>query len=208
MPVIDTDTAEGKAALQKLIDAETEGLKAKRDELHDDNKKLKTKLKDAEDKVSEIESAKQKEIDEALKKSGNVDEITKRLEEKFTKQIDALAAEKTALSDHLTARDIDASINAAVDKAGVAPQFKSLAITYLKSQKPEAKDGKVVIAGKSVEDFTSSWINSDEGKHVKAASDNGGGGAKGSTGDGKADLSTLNPVARLTAAREQQKQQK
>ena len=45
MPMIDTDTAEGKAELQKLIDAATEGLKNKNAELLGDVKKQKDSMK-------------------------------------------------------------------------------------------------------------------------------------------------------------------
>lgn len=72
---IDTDTAEGKAELQKLIDAETKGLKDKNAELLGDVKKLKDASKGVQDQLDELKAAKEAADEEAAAKTGDVEKI-------------------------------------------------------------------------------------------------------------------------------------
>lgn len=193
---IDTDTEEGKAELQKLIDKETEGLKKKNSELIDTTKKLKDEMKGFQEKLDAIEADKAKALEEAAAKSGDVEAIKKQLEDKYGKEIDTLKktlGEKDGLlNQHL----IDGGLAASLAKAGVKPDLSEAAMLMLKSKKPEIVDGKAVIEGKPLEAFTTEWLNSEAGQPFKAAPGNSGGGAQGSqsSSKGTGKRSSMSPV--------------
>lgn len=187
MPKIDTDTEEGKAELQKLIDKETEGLKAKNNELIDKQKKLKDEMKSFQDQLDDIKEAKEKAEEDAAKKSGDVEAITKSLEAKYTKKISELEGKLTDSSSKLNKIVIDQGITEALTKAGVAPQYLDAAALLIKhNSKSEVLelDGKAIahLDGKPITDFVSEWTQGESGKHYVAAKQNGGGGSDGDRG--------------------------
>lgn len=192
MPTIDTDTEAGKAELQKIIDQATEGLAKKRDELLGDQRKLKDDMKVLKDQIDEINAAKQKAEEEAAAKKGDVDTIRQNYE----KKLKALEDDKIALNGKLNSILIDGGLTDALAKANVSPVHMDLVKAYIKtSHKAEVieKDGAPVamIGDKPVSDFVKDWSQSDQGKHYVAAPNNGGGGANGSEGEGKAGAKTL-----------------
>jgi hypothetical protein len=209
---IDTDTDDGKAELQKLIDAETKGLKAKNDELLGEVKKQKDSLKSIQDQLDEIKEAKEAAELEAAKKTGDVDKLVAAAEAKKNKEIDGLKNQLEQQTSRLNQTLIDKGLSDALVKANVAPHHLPTVTAFLKSTaKAEIidKDGNAVATfdGRPIEEFVTGWAQGDTGKHYIAAPQNGGGGASGSNGGGKAtgDIN-LSPVARLTAAREKQQQ--
>jgi hypothetical protein len=188
---IDTDTDEGKAELQKRIDAATEGLKAKNAELLGDVKKQKDGLKDIQTQLDEIKAAKEAAEEAAAAKSGDVTKIKEQLEAKHAKETkalkDALAGKEGTLNKLL----IDNGLTEALTKAGVAPQYLDAAKALIQSKnKAEIVDvdgnAAAQIDGKNIAEFVTAWSQGDNGKHFVAAPQNGGGGAKGTDGVGKA----------------------
>lgn len=191
MPVIDTETEEGKTELRKLIDAETEGLKAKNAELLGSQKKLKDEMKTIQDRLDEIAAEKEKAEEEASLKSGDVDKVRKQLEEKHKKEIEALTTRLGEKDTKLNKLLVDGALDAALAKSGIAPQYldavKALIKTSHKSEITEQDgDAIAVLDGKPIADFVSEWAQGDQGKHYLAAPVNGGGGANGTNGGGKA----------------------
>ena len=205
MATIDTETAEGKAALQKIIDTETAGLKAKNDELLGKQKKQGDDLKAIQTQLDEIKAAKEAAEEEAANKSGDVTKVKEQLEAKHAKEMKALNDTIAAKDGSLHKLLVDNGLTEALTKAGVAPQYldaaKALIQTNNKAEIAEI-DGKTVakFGDKEIAEFVTGWAQGDSGKHFVAAPVNGGGGAKG-TGDGNkvpGDLkrSSMNHVAK------------
>lgn len=187
MAVIDTDTAEGKAKLQELIDAETKGLRDKKDELLGDLKKTKDSVKDLQAQFDELKAEKDKAETEAANKSGDVERIKADLQKQHKKELDKLTAERDAAVGTTNSLLIDGGLSEALAKSGVAPQHMDAVKALIKlNHKPEVAivDGKAVarVGDASLTDFVSTWAQGDQGKHYIAAKDNGGGGASGSNG--------------------------
>lgn len=192
MPKIDTDTEEGKAELQKLIDAETKGLKDKNAELLAAQKKIKDEMKEFRDELDAAKAAKDEAEAEAAKKSGNVDAITKSLEAKYEKRVSELEGKLSGKETQLHKLVVDNGISEALTKAGVAPQYMEAAKALIKTNnKAEVSevDGHPValVNGKTITDFVTEWSQGDNGKHFVAAPNNSGGG---SNGGGKVTIQT------------------
>lgn len=188
MAVIDTDTDEGKAELQKLVDASLAGVKTKNDELLSEVKKYKNDTKQLADTLAELKAAKERTEQEALEKTGDVDKIKAALESRFTKEREQLAAERDAVKGNLHKLLVDNGLTDALTKSGVAPQFLDAAKALIKTQgQVEIAEvngsATALISGKTVNDFVSEWAQGDHGKHFKAAPANAGGGASGSNGN-------------------------
>lgn len=188
---IDTDTEEGKAELQKLIDAQTAGLKSKNEELLGDQKKLKADMKTFQDKLDSITREKDEAEAAAATKSGDIETIKANLTKAHTKEKETLTTERDSLKGQLNQVLIDKGLTEALVAANVAPQHMKAVTAMIKA---EAK-GEIVTEndtpiakfnGKTIKDYVSDWSQSDEGKHYVAAQQNGGGGAGGSNGGSKA----------------------
>lgn len=191
MPVIDTETEEGKAALQKLIDNATSGLKAKNDELLGDLRKNKDTMKTIQDQIDKIQKEKEEAEAAAAAKSGDVETIKANLTKAFEKEKANLLSERDSFKSQLNQVLIDKGLSEALIGANVAPHHMKAVTAMIKA---EAK-GEIVVEndtpvakfnGKLIKEFISEWSQSDEGKHYVAAPNNGGGGASGSNGSGKA----------------------
>lgn len=208
---IDTDTDEGKAELQKLIDAATDGLKAKNAELLGDNKKIKTDMNSLKADLEAIKADKEKADEEAASKGGDVEKIKQQLSDKHKRELEAEKAKTADWEGRYNREIVDRSLGDALAKAGVVSDSLEDARIILKAKhKVEIGADGPTIDGKSVTDFVSEWSQGDSAKKYVAAPNNSGGGANGSNGGGKAvnaDLSKLSPVERLTAARESQAKQ-
>lgn len=193
MPMIDTDTTEGKAELQKLIDAETSGLKKKNEELLGDLKKVKESTKDIQTQLDELKTAKETAENEAAEKSGDIEKLKASLEAKFTKERDTLAAERDASNATVHKLLVENGLNDALTKAGVVPHHmdavKALIMTQHKPAVVEVDGAPVARVGDdNIGDFVTKWAQGDQGKHYIAATANSGGGAGGSNGGGGAPV--------------------
>ncbi|MAR55994.1 MAG: hypothetical protein CMM93_02320 [Rickettsiales bacterium] len=191
MTVIDTNTEEGKAELQKLIDNATEGLKNKNSELLAEVKDQKAANKSFQDQLDELKAAKEAADEEAANKSGDVEKIKANLETKHQKEREALMSELKGKNSMLHTMLVDNGLTEALSKAGVAPQYMDAAKALIqKNNAAEVTevDGAAVarIGNESISDFVKGWSQGDQGKHFVAAPANGGGGAGGSNGGGKA----------------------
>lgn len=192
MPVIDTDTDEGKAALQKLIEDATKGLAAKRDELLGDQKKLKDSMKAVQAQLDKLAEEKEAAEAAAAAKSGDFEKIKASLETKAKKENEELKTKLERSTGLLNQTLLDKGLAEALIKANVAtqhlPAVKALIKTTAKAEIVD-KDGEAVATfdGKPIEEFVSTWAQGELGKHYIAAPSNGGGGANGSNGGGKAN---------------------
>ena len=195
MATIDTETAEGKAALQKIIDTETAGLKAKNDELLGKQKKQGDDLKAIQTQLDEIKAAKEAAEEEAANKSGDVTKVKEQLEAKHAKEMKALNDAIAAKDGSLHKLLVDNGLTEALTKAGVAPQYLDAAKALIQANnKAEITeiDGKTVakFGDKEITEFVTGWAQGDNGKHFVAAPVNGGGGGKATHGTGKAYTGT------------------
>lgn len=206
MAVIDTDTEDGKAALQKLIDAQTEGLKSKNQELIGETKKTKETLKSIQEQLEEIKSAKEKAEEEALNKSGDVEKIKASIEAKAKKERDELLAKLEMQTGRLNQTLVDKGLTDALVSANIAAHHIPAVTALIKAtSKADIEDveGALVAKfdGKPIKDYVAEWAQGDLGKHYIAAPNNGGGGAGGSNGGGgagtvrKADMSVKDKTA-------------
>jgi SMC interacting uncharacterized protein involved in chromosome segregation len=190
MPTIDTDTAEGKAELQKLIDEATKGLKEKRDELLANDKKRKDELKSLQDRLEALEAEKADAEQKAAEKGGDIEKIKSQLEAKHKKELDTVNAKLEAANSKLHTTLVDGGITEALTKAGVAPQYLDASKALLLKNKAEIEENEngvvVKIDGKPLNEFVTAWAQGDQGKHFVAAPNNGGGGAQGADGKSKA----------------------
>ncbi|PZQ45242.1 MAG: hypothetical protein DI551_08005 [Micavibrio aeruginosavorus] len=191
MPTIDTDTAEGKAELQKLIDAETKGLKDKNAELHGKLKKKDEEVASINERLTSLEAEKQEAEEKIANKKGDIEAVRAQEKEKYNKEIKKKDDEIAGLKDQINTHVVDGGLSAALSKAGVLPEMTEAAFDHLKARnKIEVVDGKAVIGGKTLDEFMPEWAK-ESGKIFVAAPGNGGGGSKGPSGQGKAEPKTL-----------------
>jgi len=184
-------TDEAKAAIQAAVEEATSGLKAKNEELLGNLKKEKDNKSALEQKLEAEAEAKRQAEEEAALKSGDSEKIAKTYEEKMKKIESEYQAKIADKDSKLHSLLVDNGLTDALSKAGVAPQYMDAAKALIQSRhKPEITDvdGQTVAQfdGKPLTDFVSEWTQGDQGKHFKAAPDNGGGGANGSNTGGKA----------------------
>lgn len=177
-----------KAKVKEAIDKETEGLKAKRDELLGENKKLKDAQKALDDRLKELETAQEEAERIKAEKDGDVKKALEAAEKKWNKERDALIAERDDAKGRVQKHLVDGGLTEALVAAGVAKEYMPAAKALLKSEsKFEVSDDGVTVNGKAMKEFVSEWAQGDAGKPYIAADRNGGGGAQGANGGGKAN---------------------
>ncbi len=177
--IIDTDTPEGKAALQAQIEEVVTGLKTKNNDLLAKITKLQ---KTADVDPAEV-AALQSQLDEANTKLADALKAGKALTADVEKYKKAAEGEQAFVSKLL----IDNGLNDELTKAGVKPEFMKAAKAMIGAQVTLKQDGDnrlPVVGDKALSDFTTEWAKSDEGKHFVVAPQNGGGGAGGGKGGG------------------------
>lgn len=171
--------AELDAAIEKAT-GDVEGLKEKVAELIGDNKKLKADLRKVKEVSPEDVAAIEAERDKALADLAAAQKAAKEATTAAEKAAKALETEQAAARSYA----LEAEINAAIAAGNVVPALVPAFTAMVKQQaKAELADGKyaVTIADKPAKDFISSFLDTDDGKHFKAAAINGGGGANGGT---------------------------
>lgn len=181
------ESEEGKAAIAKAIEEATKPLAAKRDELLEEKKKLAGTLKEFQTQLDEIKEAKDAAEMEAAKKSGDVEKLVANAVSKKEKEIENLNKKFSELEGKYSTEVVDRTFGDALTKAGIVPDLIEDVRTVLRARhKVEIGESGPTIEGKPISDFVSEWSQSDAAKRYKAAPDNGGGGARGSNGGGKA----------------------
>lgn len=177
-----TNQVEITPELQAIIDKEVAGLKSKRDELLEQNKKFKSL-------ISELEEGKTKAEMEAAEKAGNIESVKKQLEDRYAKTIKEKEEALNGLSAKLQKVVIDDGLSSALVKAGVAPQYMEAARALLKSsnQFSIGDDLTPKINDETLSDYVLKWATSEAGKPFIQAPINAGAGAKGSNGVSRAN---------------------
>ena len=168
-----------KAALEEARsawDADTEGLKAK-------NKELLNKLRSATEIKPEDLSAAEERADKAEKALADLNKQVKALTTERDKAVQSLEQESGAARSYA----LEAEITDAIAKGNVVPALvPALKAMVAQQAKADLVDGKyaVMIGDKPARDYIGAFLDSDDGKHFKAAAPNGGGGAPGGGGAG------------------------
>lgn len=168
-----------KAALEEARsawEADTEGLRAK-------NKELLTKLRSATEIKPEDLSAAEERADKAEKALADLNKQVKALAAERDKAVQALEQERGAARSYA----LEAEITDAIAKGNVVPALvPALKAMVAQQAKADLVDGKyaVMIGDKPARDYIGAFLDSDDGKHFKAAAPNGGGGAPGGGGAG------------------------
>lgn len=171
------------------LKASIERLEAKNEELVGDVRKAKAEARAAKDITPEAHQA---EVDRADKAEAALAEAAKQVKAltgERDKAVKALETEQTAARSYA----LDAEINAAIAAGNVVPALVPAFTAMVKQQaKADLADGKysVTIADKPAGDYIKGFLDSDDGKHFKAAMANGGGGAPGGGGKGEAKTMT------------------
>lgn len=170
--------AEHDAAIAKLQES-IDRLEAKNAELVGDLRKARKSseispeaLAAAEERADKAEAALAKAQKEAKDYAKQAEQATKALE-----------AETTAARSYALEAEIASAIAAGNVTPALVPAFKAL---VQQQAKADLVDGKyaVMIGDKPAKDYIASFLDSDEGKHFRAAPVNGGGGAPGGAGGG------------------------
>lgn len=176
---MDISEEELKAKIDEAVEAATNGLVKKNQELLGE---LKETRKSRTIDPAELDRL-QSKIDSLESDLGNTQKASKEQAKLLKQTQDALASESGFTQKLL----LDNGLTEALVKAGVATQFLPAVKAMLGTQGKIIVDGdsrKAVIGDKELSEFVSSWATTDEGKHYIAAPGNGGGGASGGAGGG------------------------
>ena len=183
MSEFDPNSKEVQAAIKAALDearsaweADTEGLKAK-------NKELLNKLRSATEIKPEDLAAAEDRADKAERALADATKQVKALTTERDKAVQALEQESGAARAYA----LEAEITDAIAKGNVVPALvPALKAMVAQQAKADLVDGKytVMIGDKPARDYIGAFLDSDDGKHFKAAAQNGGGGAPGGGGAG------------------------
>ena len=174
----DSKTDETAAALAKMQES-IDRLEAKNAELIGENRRLK---RAGEIKPEDLAAAE----DRADKAEAALAEATKQVKTLTTERdnaVQALEQESGAARSYA----LEAEITDAIAKGNVVPALvPALKAMVAQQAKADLVDGKyaVMIGDKPARDYIGAFLDSDDGKHFKAAASNGGGGAPGGGGAG------------------------
>ena len=169
------ETAAALAKMQESIDR----LEAKNAELIGENRRLK---RAGEIKPEDLAAAE----DRADKAEAALAEATKQVKTLTTERDKAVQALEQ-VSGAARSYALEAEITDAIAKGNVVPALvPALKAMVAQQAKADLVDGKyaVMIGDKPARDYIGAFLDSDDGKHFKAAASNGGGGAPGGGGAG------------------------
>lgn len=188
----DDDKTYTKEDLDAAIEKETEGLKAKRDELLESNRKLKDEQRKTNERLQALEESAEEAERVKAEKDGDVKTAVEQAEKKWQKELEKRDEALKQKDSHLQKLLVDNGLTEALTQAGVAPQYMKAAKALLKTEgniEISEDDGTPVakLDGKPLSEAVSEWSQGDDGKHYVAAAPNSGGGAQGANGGGKAD---------------------
>lgn len=182
-------------------DAELERLRGHQSKLLADLKKAKGKKTKTADEDGD-------EADDETDTSGNSD--LRRVQDEHARKVKALEDKLAKAESERNSASVNAAMKDALDKARVAPQYRTAVEALFKtSRKVEVTESGVTIDGKPASEAFGEWAASEEGKVYIAAPSNGGGtGAPGTRphvkpqgGDGMV-RSKMSFAARAAYARE------
>lgn len=185
--------ADYDAALAKMQES-IDRLEAKNAELVGDLRKAR---KSSEIKPEDLAAAEDR-ADKAEQALAEANKQVKALTGERDKAVKALEQESAAARTFA----LDAEITDAIAKGNVVPAlvpaFKAMVAQQAKA---DLVDGKysVMIGDKPARDYITSFLDSDDGKHFKAAAANGGGGAPGGGGAGGGKVANAEQFAAMSA---------
>lgn len=175
--------ADVDAAIRAAVQEAEDGLRAKRDELLDEVKELKAALRKTQDIKPEDFAALENENDRLKAELTKAQKEAKDFAKQAEQAAKALETETTAARSYALEAEIASAIAAGNVTPALVPAFKAL---VQQQAKADLVDGKyaVMIGDKPAKDYITSFLDSDEGKHFRAAPINGGGGAPGGAAGG------------------------
>lgn len=182
--------------IQAAIDSAVEGLKAKNSDLL---AKLKKATKDAA--IDPEDFNRLKDENDALQEKYLESQKALKI---ATGLADTERKAKESEASYVSRLLIDNGLNDSLVAANVKPELLKAAKALFASNAQIVTEGearKAMIGDKPIAEFVSAWAGSDEGKHFIAAKVNTGGGLHAVGSGAGADLSSLKPVERITAAR-------
>lgn len=171
----DIDAAVAKA--NEKHDEDVAGLKTKVETLISDNKRLK---RGAEISPEDLQAAEDR-ADKAEAKAADLGKQVTALTKERDTAAKALETEQGAARSYA----LDAEINAAIAGGNVVPALvPAFTAMVRQNAKADLVDGKysVTIGDKPASEHIKAFLESEDGKHFRAAPANGGGGAPGGAG--------------------------
>lgn len=177
--------AELDAAVEKAVAAlDVDGLKAKLNEVMDEAKEAKRKLRAASEIKPEDMAALESENEKLRTDLTAAQKLAKEATTAAEKATKLLETEQGAARSYA----LEAEINGAIAAGNVVPALvPGLKAMLLQQAKAELVDGKyaVSIGEKAAKEHITAFLDSDDGKAYKSAAANGGGGAGGGGGGTK-----------------------
>ena len=190
--------------LDKKITAAVETATKK---LADKNETLMGELKNARQRVADFKDYSPDDVKKALEKAkeqqdaaaaaladrGEYEKALKKAQEQHAEEISKLKGQLEDSTKETRNMLVDAAMNKAMAKAGVAEPFRKAVAAMHKGDISiiEREGKKVAVVGDlDVAGFMKEWAGTDEGKNFVAASGDGGGG---SIGGNKSNSGVINP---------------
>ena len=186
-------TPEIQAAIDAAVEAATNGLKTKNQELLDKNKKLM--------KGQEIDPQTVVDLEAQIDKLQSDLTVSQKSAKESVKTLEALQTQLKAETGFTQKLLIDNGLTDELVKNGVAPQFLPAVKAMFAGQAQIVAEGDTrtaKIGDKSVSDFVKEWAVSDDGKHFVKAPENSGGGSQGS-GNGTTNQIPLTSTQKIAA---------
>lgn len=169
------------AAATAKLDDKVEELSNKYSGAIDDLKKAQREARAAKDITPESHQAEVERADKAEAALAEANKALKAANTEREKAAKALEAEQGAARSFALEAELASAIAEGNVVPALVPAFKAM---VQQQAKAELVDGKytVQIGDKPARDYIKTLLESDDGKHFRAASLNGGGGAPGSGG--------------------------
>ena len=187
------------AELEKRMEA----LEAKNAELLGEVKEERRKRREAEQLAETAAKDAEEKATEAAEKAGDVESLRKQLETAFAKEREKLTKERDEAVSQINKLVIDGGIDAALDAAGMAPQFKRmLRRDFAAEHQIEIRDGQAFVSGEALSDVVKKWAETDDVSGLKAAGQANGSGAPGGGKSAGVKLADLGDAERLELARQ------
>ena len=161
--------------------AAAEKLKKKNEELVAEEKKLRARLKDLEERQAERDKESEKAEAEKLEAEKNWKALEAKLNEKLQKAEERATKAETGLKDY----QINTALNSELEAVGVTnPTLKKAALAMLKTDGKFdiSETGDISVSGTPIKDYFKNW-SGDEGKSFIQNGNGGGNAPKQAGGD-------------------------
>lgn len=171
--------------------AAAEKLKKKNDDLVAEEKKLRARLKELEEKQSERDREAEKAEAEKLESEKNWKALEAKMAERLQKAEDRATKAETGLKDY----QINTALNSELEAVGVTnPTLKKAALAMLKTDGKFdiSETGDISVSGAPIKDYFKNW-SGDEGKSFIQNGNGGGNAPKQVTGNPGNQNGTVKP---------------